>query len=121
MRYHEIINEDDGVMDPVRNAVIDILTPLASNGVQFVTVQQVMDQLSNADTGIAIDRSLLMTILDPDQVKIVKSIEGDRINLNTGNNGSQRAVTQKQEKTEQDKIKSTAADQAKKNITRDRK
>jgi hypothetical protein len=116
MRYHEIVNEDDSIMDPVRDAVIDILTPLASNGVQFVTVQQIMDQLSAADTGVAIDRALLMTILNPDQVKIVKSIEGDRINLNTGNNGSQRAVTQKQQKTEQDKIKSTAADQAKKNI-----
>jgi pyridoxine 5'-phosphate synthase PdxJ len=116
MRYHEIIKEDDSVMDPVRDAVIDILTPLAANGVQFVTVQQIMDQLSNADTGIAVDRSLLMSILNPDQVKIVKSIEGDRINLNTGNDGSQRAVTQKQKQSEQDKIKDTAADQAMKNI-----
>jgi pyridoxine 5'-phosphate synthase PdxJ len=116
MRYHEIIKEDDSVMDPVRNAVIDILTPLAANGVQFVTVQQIMDKMADADTGVAVDRSLLMSILDPDQVKIVKSIEGDRINLNTGNDGSQRAVTQKQQQSEQDKIKNTAADQAMKNI-----
>lgn len=117
MRYHELIKEDTGIMDPVRNAVIDILTPLASNGVQFVSVQQILDKLSDSDTGVAVDRSLLMDILNPDQVKIVKSIEGDRINLNTGNDGSQRAVNQKQQKTEQDKIKNTAADQAKKNIS----
>jgi pyridoxine 5'-phosphate synthase PdxJ len=117
MRYHEIIREDNDAMDPVRNAVIDILTPLVSNGVQVVSVQQILDKLKDSDTGIAIDRSLLMQILDPDQVKIVKSIEGDRINLNTGNDGSQRAVTQKQQQSEQDKIKNTAADQAKKNIS----
>jgi pyridoxine 5'-phosphate synthase PdxJ len=117
MRYHEIIKEDNSIMDPVRDAVIDIMTPLAANGVQFVTVQQIMDQLADADTGVAVDRSLLMSILNPDQVKIVKSIEGDRINLNTGNDGSQRAVTQTQKQSEQDKIKDTAADQAKKNIS----
>jgi pyridoxine 5'-phosphate synthase PdxJ len=116
MRYHEIIREDDSTMDPVRSAVVDILTPLASNGVQFVTVQQVLDQLKASDTGVAIDRSLLMDILNPDQVKIVKSIEGDRINLNTGKDGSQRAVSQQQKQSEEDKIKNTAADQAMKNI-----
>jgi hypothetical protein len=109
MRYHEIIKEDNSIMDPVRDAVIDIMTPLAANGVQFVTVQQIMDQLADADTGVAVDRSLLMSILNPDQVKI--------INLNTGNDGSQRAVTQTQKQSEQDKIKDTAADQAKKNIS----
>jgi hypothetical protein len=119
MRYYELFEDldSDSIMDQVRSAVVDILTPLASNGVQYVTVQQLLDELKNSGTGVDIDRSMLMQILDPDTVKLISSIEGDRVTLNNGNgDGSERAVPQKQKQREQDDIKKTAATQAKKSI-----
>jgi hypothetical protein len=118
MRYHEIIEslDSDSIMDQVRGAVVDILTPLAANGVQFVTVQQILDDLKNSGTGVDIDRSMLMQILDPDQVKLVASIEGDRIKLSNGDNGSEQAVPAEKKQKQEEKIKTTAANQAKKNI-----
>jgi hypothetical protein len=119
MRYREIIESQDpnSIMSQVRNAVVDILTPLVSNGITYVTVQQVLDKLKNSGTGVDIDRSMLMQILNPDQVKLVSSIEGDRVNLNNGDGDSQRAITQNQKQKEQDNIKDTAQKQAKKEVS----
>jgi hypothetical protein len=118
MRYYEIFEglNSDSIMNQVRSAVVDILTPLASNGVQFVTVQQILDELKNSGTGVDIDRSMLMQILDPDQVKLVSSIEGDRIELSNGDNSPERSVPKQQKQRDEEKIKNTAAQQAKKNI-----
>lgn len=118
MRYYELFEDLDpyGVSDQIANSVVDILTPLASNGVQYVTVQQVLDDLKNYGTGVSIDRSLLIQILDPNKIKLIKNIEGDRINLNNGDNGPEISQDDKEQQKSEDDIKKTAASQAKKNI-----
>src|SRR3954465_7428050 len=67
------------------NMLQDILTPLAAQKVPFVTVQQIIDKLRDFRTGITIDRGMLLNLLDPEKVKIIFKIEGDRIYLNLGN------------------------------------
>lgn len=69
------------VTDELKSALMDILTPMVASKVPFVTVQQVIDKMREMNTGMSIDRTLIFNLLDPDQVKMVKKIEGDRIYL----------------------------------------
>lgn len=114
MRYHELV-EDDDATSSIMDSVLDILTPLASQGVEYVTVDQLIGKLKQLPTGQLIDREFVMTVLNPEKFPLIKSIEGDKIYL-TQRYGPDRSVSDKQKETEQDKIKQTAGDQAMKNI-----
>jgi hypothetical protein len=83
MYLFELFSGDDGggLMDGLREQVMDILTPLAANGVPYVTIQQLVDKLSEEQSGVTIDRNLIYTLLDPNKVRLIKSVEGDRIYL----------------------------------------
>jgi hypothetical protein len=118
MRYYELFEglDSTGVTNEIRGSIVDILTPLASQGVHFVTVQQVLDALQNSGSGIQIDRSMIMQLLNPDSIKLIKSIEGDRINLDNGDNGPTVSKTKKDQQKQEDDIKKSATSQAQKNI-----
>jgi hypothetical protein len=84
MRLFELfaMDEDDNSGDmqtSLRNDAIDMLMPLAAQGVPFVTVQAVQQKLGQNGSGIDIDRNMIMTLLDPNEVKLVTKIEGDKI------------------------------------------
>ena len=119
MRFYELFEglDSQGITNEVRGSLVDILTPLASQGVKYVTVQQVLDSLQNSGSGIQIDRSMLMQLLNPDTIKLISSIDGDRITLNNGDNGQFVSKKQKDQKKQEDDINKTATDQAKKNIS----
>jgi hypothetical protein len=65
----------------LRQAALDLITPSLGQNVPFVTMQQVVQGMSRQDTGIVMTPGLVMQLLDPEQVKAVKKIEGDRIYL----------------------------------------
>jgi hypothetical protein len=62
MRWYEIIQESDNIIDQAHDAVMDILTPLQSQGISSITMDQVIDQLQ-------IDPSLQGTNISSDLVQ----------------------------------------------------
>lgn len=107
------------ILDELRANVLDILTALVARGVTEVTVKEVEDDLKKLDIGIRVSRSLVMDILNPNDLKIVKSIEGDTIVLNSPKKvGSEEESAKREEdaKREEEKRKKEASKQAKKEL-----
>lgn len=115
MRYYEIISE--GPEDNFQQSILDILTPVAASGVEYVTFQQIIQKMKSIPSGLHIDRELIMTVLDPNQLPIIKKIEGDKIFLNPSLSGPERSVSDEQQEKEQDQISKTATKQAVKAAT----
>jgi hypothetical protein len=65
----------------IRQAALDVITPLLGQNVPFITMEQLIDRLSNARFGIVITPALIMAILNPDDIKAISKIEGNRIYL----------------------------------------
>ena len=116
MRYREIIKEMQDSEASFSQRILDILTPLAANGVEYVTIDQVIQKLQSIPSGLYVDRELVMAVLDPNKFPLIKSIEGDKLFL-TKMAGADRAVNDEQDDKEQEKIKSTAVKQAIKSAT----
>jgi hypothetical protein len=96
---------------------LDLLTPIAASGVEYVTFQQLIQKLKSIPSGLHIDRALIMQVLDPNQFPLIKSIEGEKIFLNPSIEGPARSVNDEQKDREADQIKKTAAKQALKSAT----
>ena len=118
MHLYELF-EDDGmsIVDSMKQASIDILTPLLVSKVPFVTVQSVIDSLNAMNTGMFVNRALVMKILDPATVKSVSKIQGDRIYLQTPDDSSEEA-DQDQTEDDIDKVKQNAIKQAQSKINK---
>lgn len=109
---------DKPVLDPVddlRKKVMDVITPFAANDVPFISINQIVDKLNGVNSGLAIDRALVMHILDPEKIKLIKKIEGDRIYLSVVQ-GDDNAYSDEEEKSNEDKVKSSATKQASKAV-----
>lgn len=104
--------------DELRNSILDVLTPLMAQKVPFVTVDQIIDKLRQFRSGIALDRGFIMDTLDPEKMKAVKSIEGDRIYLNIGG-APEEAKNVGDEQQDIENIHKNAAQQAQKGIASD--
>jgi hypothetical protein len=118
MRLHELFEDDDGdtgVVQELRDAILDMLTPLAAQGVQKVSIQAIIDKLRDVHSGVAIDRALVLHVLDPQQVKMITKIEGDSVFFNLPD-PTEREVSDEKAEQEQDHLKATAVDQAKANM-----
>ena len=116
MRLDELF--DDGplnVTDDLAEDVMEILTPFAVAKVRYVTIQQIIDKLSQLGTGLSIDRGLIMDMLDPNKIKLVKKIEGDRIYLAVPGS-EQREVDDDQAEKDAEHVSKQAAQQAQKSI-----
>lgn len=114
MRLFELF--DDGpldVTDDIRQSLMDVLTPMVASKVPFVTVQQIIDKLRDMRTGMAVDRNLVMTLLDPDEIKIIDKIEGDRVYLNNPESAL-RSVDKEDAEKEAEHVTDLAQGQAKK-------
>lgn len=106
------------LVDDLRALMIDILTPLAANQVPFVTVQQIVDRLREVRSGARVDRNLVMTVLDPNEVKVVKKIEGDRVYLALPVR-DEVSKTEDDEEREKERIRGKAQKQATKQASAD--
>lgn len=107
--------DPDEMTDQLRQAALDYLTPLLSQNVPFVTINQMIEALRNSQFGIVINRPVIMDILDPDKVEAVSKIEGDRIYLNRPDEAD-REVDADQQEQDQEQVADMAQDQAKKTI-----
>jgi hypothetical protein len=110
----ELFADDSvNIVDEMRALLIDVLTPLAANKVPYVTVQQVVDRLQELRSGMRVDRTLIMTVLDPNKVQLVSKIEGDRIYLSSPT-PDETAKREEDEEAEKQKIQGKANQQAQK-------
>ena len=116
MRLFELF--DDGpldVTDDIKQSLMDILTPMVASRVPFVTIQQVIDKLRQLRTGLSIDRNLIMSMLDPDKIKIISKIEGDRVYL-ANPSAPDRSLGKDDKEKEADHVKDMAQKQAQKGM-----
>lgn len=120
MRLNELFDQPAAkpttILDRLRHMTIDFLTPLVAHKVPFITVQQMVDELRRRRPGILVDRALVMTLLDPETVKSVKDIDGDRINLQQPDQ-IEHAVDDDGAEAEVNKIKDMAKQKATKDVT----
>jgi hypothetical protein len=115
VRIFEIFSDSVGdILESLRDDIVDYLMPLAAEGVAYVTVQNVLDKLRERQSGLEIDRALVMRVLDPKKVKLVTKIEGDRIYFRIPIPTDKKADDQKQK--DQNHLSSTALKQARKDI-----
>lgn len=65
MRWYEFVHESDDVVDQTHDALMDMLTPLQSQGITSITVEQAIDQISLDPNlqGIQITDDLIMQAL----------------------------------------------------------
>lgn len=115
MLLYELFAFDGDMMTQLRQRIMDHLTPMVAHNVEFVTIQDIEQTLRNAKTGMTIDRALIMQVLDPNEVKLVKKIEGDRIYL-TVTPSDEAKLNREDEQKEREKITTKATNQAKKAI-----
>lgn len=116
MRLFEIFSDSvDDILESLRDDIVDFLMPLAAEGVAYVTVQNVLDKLRERQSGLEIDRSLVMQVLDPNKVKLVTKIEGDRIYFRIPLPDDRKVAADQKEK-DQHHLASTALKQARKEI-----
>jgi hypothetical protein len=96
----------------LRQAALDLITPLLGQNVPFITMQQVIDGLSGARFGIVITPAIIMDILNPDDVKAIDKIEGDRIYLSKpGAESGDREVAQDQQEQDKERVGDMATNQ----------
>lgn len=119
MLLHEFfdrhIDNTVNVRDDVRNYLLDILTPLASSGVPFVSIEGLLQKLEGLDLGIFIDKDLIMDVLDPEEVKIIQKVDGEKVYFDVMvDNGEAKIAANKREKDKAhvEKMASDAASKA---------
>lgn len=115
MHLFELFDDPNSLTHSLRQAALDMLTPMAAHKVPFVTVQQVGEELARQHSGLVINRGLIIDILNPDEVKIIKKIEGDRIYLSIPAEDEHRSTKDDAEK-QKEKVSKTAASQAMKDL-----
>lgn len=112
-------DQEPSMLAQLRREALDMLTPRAAHRQKYVTVQEVIDHLRELQTGLAIDRGLIMDILDPDQVEIVSKIEGDKIWLGIPQPDDKKSA--EEEVSDAEALENDAQKQAAKEIAKDRK
>jgi hypothetical protein len=106
--------EKGGVVQDLRDQMLDMLMPLATQGVPFVTIQAIVDKMKELNSGVSVDRALVMHVLDPAEVKMVSKIEGDRVYFGLDND--QNKAGEKEEEKNANKVNDMAVSQAKNNL-----
>lgn len=100
----------------LRAAILDVLTPLVAQGVPYTTVDAVIDELqAQGSTHLRIDRALVMQLCEPNEMKLVKKIEGDQLHF-TLPEPDRAADTDAEDERDAEKVKRDAVKQAKKHV-----
>jgi hypothetical protein len=118
MLLREMFEQADGggVVQGLRDSILDMLMPLAAQGVPYVTVQAIVDKMKELDSGVSVDRALVMHVLDPQDVKMVSKIEGDRVYFGLSQDEDQNKAGPDAAEKNADKVSSMAMSQAKTNL-----
>lgn len=114
MLLYELFDHTE-MTEQLRQAALDYLTPLLSQNVPFVTMNQIIEALRQNHFGVVINRAMIMELLDPDQNEAIGKIEGDRIYLQQPD-AEVRDVDAEDAEKDQEQVTDIAQDQAKKSI-----
>ena len=118
MRLYEFLDQTKGMLGSLRQQIMDYLTPLVAHDVDSVSVQSIIDELGDFRSGLEIDRSLVMQIMNPESMKLVKRIDGDTIYLNIVAAMQPNAETQDQKERDAQTISNKATTQARKELSK---
>ena len=111
----ELFDSGGDMTKRLRQAALEVITPLLGEEVPFVTVNQIVDALRSRHLGLVIDRATVMKLLDPQEVKAVAEIKGDRIYLAKPEAPNQEQ-DQEDEAKQQEQLAGKAQTQAKKEV-----
>ena len=120
MRLNELYDNNNpqmSIANRLKQAALDIITPLLAHRVPLITVQNVIDELRDTRSGIVVDRSLVMKLLNPMKVKAVSKIEGDRIYLSPPDEGPAAQNSKDEAENNIQNVKDKAIKQAKSRVT----
>lgn len=112
MRLFELFDDSSiDVTTEIKDILLDILTPLVASHVPFVTIKSIIEKMAQFRLGISIDQNLIMTLLNPDEIKIIDRIEDDKVFLNLGI-PNERALAQDDVEKDKEHVSKMAGDQA---------
>lgn len=119
MRLDELFQQPGpSAGDHLLQAALDVITPMLAHKVPFVTVQRLIDLLRATNSGLDIDRALVVDLLDPTKVQAVSKIEGDRIYLTPPGEGDGEKSDEDDRQDNIDAVKAQAIDQAQKQVSK---
>lgn len=94
MRWNEIVSEEQDFEDQVKNAILDMITPLRGQGISSLSLQQLMDQIKSDPDVMGMD-------LTPDFVtSLINKIPG--FSVHTDSNGQMIIDMEKADNGDQD-------------------
>ena len=111
MRWNEIFTEDLGVVQIAKGYIMDIISTLKAQGVNSITVNQVIDQLGKDPDleGIEIDQGLINQALKGvPNVQITPSTETGAMSIIIDDPAAGRQVDAKQAEKDDNAIHSAA-------------
>jgi hypothetical protein len=94
---------------------MDFILPRVAHGVESVTVQEIQDNLTSLRTGLAIDRNVVMQILDPTKIKLITKVEGDKVYLDV-NKVTPEKKNEAEHERQEEHVKDKALGAAKKRM-----
>ena len=107
-------NSGGSLMRDLRKTVLDFLTPKAAHKVDYVTVSSLLDYLKDQNSGVTMDRAMIMDLCDPNRLPMVKKIEGNLIYLTVPMaDGEDRAVDADEAEADAEHVTGMASKHAK--------
>ena len=118
MRWNEIVTEDLGIVPMAKSYIMDIIAPLKAQGMNSITVQQLVDQLSKSPDfeGTQVEGDLVNQALqNVPGLKIEPDPQTGQMSVLWDNPTAGRQVDQKQAEKDDKSIKSAALRSAERN------
>jgi hypothetical protein len=108
MRYYQILRETS----EQTQSLLNILEPLAASGKEEILIDDFVKMVNASHTtSLLMDREAVMTVLEPSDNGLVKSIDGEKIYFGK-TIVPLRKVADKQREKEEEKISKQASSQA---------
>jgi hypothetical protein len=115
MYLFELFDDDGGMTEELRFMVMDYLTPLAANDIEWIDISDIEKTLQDARTGMVIDRGFIMRLIDPQVCKLVNKVEGDKVYLSLPVDEI-AAKSEQDEEKDREHVERMATQQAKKQV-----
>lgn len=102
----------------LRNAVLDLLTPLSSHGASTVSIDTLVARLQNLDLGIEITPDVIRDCVTPNSIPFVTNVDDTAIYLNGSepDNGEDMDLGDDEPATPVDPVKDAAKKKASERI-----
>lgn len=111
MRWNEIVTEEIGVVQMAKSHLMDIIAPLKAQGMNSITVQQLVDQLTKSPDfeGTQVEGDLVnQALVNIKGIKIEPDPETGQMSVMWDNPTAGRQVDQKQAEKDDKAVRSAA-------------